>query len=795
MSSRWKKVWADFWGNKTRTVLTVLAILVGTAGVGFVSNLNLYILEGMDSDFLSASPSEAKIYAYGMNDDSVKIAREIPGIDAVEGSSQYYGQVVHSDGRKIAIQFTAIKSPSDLTLNTLQPVKGESGIAPLGFREALIDSGAAVLGYKQGDLIPVEVDNGKIREVRLAGYVHAAAGWPYTQTKTVDAYVTPRTMEWLGGRPDYDTLLISVAENPTDQAHVTQVAQAVQKRLEQSGLTVAGIMIFRPGHHYAYDISQSIFLIMNILGWLVVLLSAFLIINTINGLMSQQTRQIGIMKSTGGTTLQILGMYLVLILSFGLIALAIAIPISNRAAENIGLGMADYLGFYISPYHGYTATLIQQIVIALVIPVLAALWPVYNSVRMTVREALSDYGIRGGAKPSRKSVNKINLLIPRPMRLSLRNAFRRKGRLSLTLFTLVLAGAVFISVFNLWASFYKVIDELSGYYLADVIVSFNRLYRLDQLTPLAESVPDVEGAEGWLESIGTLVRDEGETETQIYLIAPPSNRTLIKPIVIAGRKIQKGDENAIAVSNYLIQMFPDLKVGDWLTIKINGRETEWKIVGVYSMTSNGGTPMLYVNNDYFSQLIGQPGHAYSLRITTSSHDLATQKRVEKQLQAIYAEHGIPVGSSLLGAEQIQDTKTTFDIFIYFFLVMAVLIAIIGGLGLMSTMSINVMERTREIGVMRAIGASNWNIQSIVIVEGMIIGLISWIISLALAVLLTNVMTSGVGLLLFGKPLTIVYGWDGIFLWLTGILVIGILASGLPARGASRMTVKDTLAYE
>jgi putative ABC transport system permease protein len=249
------------------------------------------------------------------------------------------------------------------------------------------------------------------------------------------------------------------------------------------------------------------------------------------------------------------------------------------------------------------------------------------------------------------------------------------------------------------------------------------------------------------------------------------------------------------VSNYLVQMFPDLKVGDWLTIKINGRETEWKIVGVYSMTSNGSTPMLYVNNDYFSELIGQPGHAYSLRITTSGHDLATQKRVEKQLQAIYAEHGIPIGSSLLGAEQIQDTKTTFDIFIYFFLVMAVLIALIGGLGLMSTMSINVLERTREIGVMRAIGASNGNIQSIVIVEGMVIGLISWIISLALSVPLTTAMTSGVGVLLFGKPLTMVYGWDGIFLWLIGILGIGILASALPARGASRLTVKDTLAYE
>jgi putative ABC transport system permease protein len=795
MSSRWKKVWADFWGNKTRTVLTILAILVGTAGVGFVNNLNLYMLQSMDNDFLSASPSEAKVYAYGLNDDSVKIAREVPGVEAVEGTSLYSGQVIHPDGRKISIQFTAVKDPNKLTLNTLQPVKSEINIAPLGFREALIDSGAAVLGYKPGDLITVEVGNRKLRDVRLVGYVHAAAAWPYVQTKTVDAYVTPKTMEWLGGRPDYDTLAFSVSENPTDEKHVTQVAQAVQKRLEQSGLTVAGIFVFRPGHHYAYSISQSIFLIMNILGWLVVLLSVFLIVNTINGLMSQQTRQIGIMKSTGGSTAQILGMYLVLILSFGLIALIIGIPIANREAERIGVGMANYLGFYISPFRSYTSTLIQQIVVALVVPLLAALWPVYNSVRITVREALTDYGIRGAAKSSKKSVSRINLLLPRPMRLSLRNTFRRKGRLSLTLFTLVLAGAVFISVMNLRASFYKVIDELSGYYLSDVIITFNRLYRLDQIAPLAESVPGVEGAEGWLETSGTLVRDNGKTETQVYIVAPPSSSKLIKPIVIAGRKIEKGDENAIAISNYLVQMFPDLKVGDWLTIKFNDRETKWKIVGVYSMTATGGSPVLYVNNDYFSELVGQPGHAFSLRITTSSHDLATQQNVEKQLQSVYEEKGIPIAGSMLGAEQIQDTKKTFDIFIYFFLVMSTLIAVIGGLGLMSTMSINVMERTREIGVMRAIGASNWNIQTIVVVEGMIICLISWIVSLALSIILTSVMTSGVGTLLFGKPLTVVFGWDGIFLWLIGILGIGFLASALPARGASRLTVKDTLAYE
>src|SRR6266508_1616750 len=117
------------------------------------------------------------------------------------------------------------------------------------------------------------------------------------------------------------------------------------------------------------------------------------------------------MKAVGGGTLQIFGMYVGFILCFGFVALLVAL--------------------------------------------LAALWPVYNSVRITVREAVSDYGIGGNAKPKDASVSKIALFMPRPMRLSLRNVFRRKLRLGLTLFSLVLGGAIFIGVYNLWASFDK----------------------------------------------------------------------------------------------------------------------------------------------------------------------------------------------------------------------------------------------------------------------------------------------------------------------------------------------------
>ncbi|MEW6402212.1 MAG: ABC transporter permease, partial [Chloroflexota bacterium] len=588
MSSRWKKVWADFWGNKTRTILTILTIMVGTTGVGFVNSFNQYMSTGMEVDYLSANPSEALVIAYPMNDESVRIAREVPGVNAVEGRSIVTRQLIQPDGKKLGIQFTAIRNAYDMTVNTIQPVRTESTIAPLGYRDVLIDADAASLGYKPGDMIVIDLGGGKQRALRLAGHVHAPTGFPFSTMRIINAYITPKTMEWLGGTRDYNTLEVSVAEKTTDREYVTQVAQAVADRIERSGATVDSIRIYEPGHHPAYTFTQVVVYIMGTLGWLTVGLSGFLIINTITALMAQQTRQIGIMKATGGGTMQIFGMYTVLILSFGLIALAIAIPLADKVTQTIAGGMADYLSIYIGPYHGYTSTWIQQAIVALVVPLLAALWPMYNSARLTVRETLTDYGIGGSEKTRKISISRSNLLVPRPIRLSLRNAFRRKARLSLTLFTLVLAGAIFLAVNNLWASFDVVIENYKGYYVADVAIDFDRPYRLDEVAPLAASAADVEAVEGWLEVYGTLIRDRDEAGTQVRLVAPPSTSTMIRPNISSGRWLKTGDKNAVVIGDQLVRMFPDLKVGDWMTVDMNGSETELRIVGIYTFVSDLG---------------------------------------------------------------------------------------------------------------------------------------------------------------------------------------------------------------
>ncbi|MFZ5879227.1 MAG: ABC transporter permease, partial [Chloroflexota bacterium] len=225
------------------------------------------------------------------------------------------------------------------------------------------------------------------------------------------------------------------------------------------------------------------------------------------------------------------------------------------------------------------------------------------------------------------------------------------------------------------------------------------------------------------------------------------------------------------------------------------RKTQWHIVGVYTITGNITPPLLYVNYEYLSKLIGRPGQVYSLRVLTNQHDSVSQKAVSDQIQALYEANGIQYGSAQLGADFIRDQKAQTDILVYFMLVMASLIAVVGGLGLMGTMSINVLERTREIGVMRAIGASNGDIQGIVIVEGMVVGLISWLISIPLSLPITNVLCFGVGMALLTAPMPSVYGVSGILAWLAFTLTLAAIASAWPARRASKLTVRDTLAYE
>jgi putative ABC transport system permease protein len=797
IAPRWSKVLKDLWGNKIRTVLAVLTIAVGVFAVGFVATGYEMIMHDMDADYQSVNPYSAQIFADFMSEDELNVLRRVPGVSYVEGRSVIGGTYLSPAGKKIIFNITAIPPIDQIKINRLRPYIPAQAPA-LGEQDIYIEKSAlSALPVKVGDTVDIEIQEGFVRRLKVAGLVHEVTSIPYMFGQQVQAYVTPKTMEWLGGTTEFNQVILRVAERDKDEPHVREVAAAVADKIEASGRQVYYTLVFRPGRHFASDIINALGVMMGFFGLLAVFLSAFLVINTINALMGQHVRQIGVMKSFGARTFQLVVMYLALTLCLGILAFLLAAPAAIQLGYIGAAGFADYMNFQAGPFRIPVAAIILQLAVALLIPVGAAFLPVIKFTRITIREAISSYGLGQGHFGSSwidRLVERIRGL-PRPLLISLRNTFRRKARLALTLSSLVLAGSMFIAVFNLRASMNRVIDITLGYLLSDVNIGLVRSYRIQRLEPLVMSVPGVVGVESWGSAIGQVMTGDETTSTQVVLFGLPSDSKLIHPTLTAGRWLDPKDENGVVIGNHFKAVRPELGVGDEIVMELNGERRTWRIIGEYKIAGNFDPPLLYVNDAYLSKLLGEIGLASSLRVITDGHDLQTQQRIGDQVEAVLKQAGIRVANVQYGAEIVQLNRSTTDILVLFLLIMIALVAVVGGLGMMSTMSINVLERTREIGVLRAIGASSPAIFQLVLVEGIIIGWLSWVLGALLAVPIGMLLANLVGIAFFQSPMDFVFALDGFIAWMVVVAILGGLACFLPARSATRLTVREVLAYE
>jgi putative ABC transport system permease protein len=796
LSPRWSKVLADLWSNKVRTLLVVLSIAVGVFAVGMVSITFVILMNDMDTDYQSANPYHAELYSNFLDTATIEALAKTEGVAAVEGRGSVNAEVELADNTWKDIGIVSIPDVSKMHIGMLR-AEIANGPLYLGRHQIFIERTAlSALNVKPGDVIRVRLKDDRIKELEVAAIVHDVTSYPLVFTDQVAAYVNQETMQWLGGGYNFSQVLVTVAENATDEAHVREVAERVGSKLEKGGNYVYYISVYEPGKHFASSITNALGVIMTFLGVLAVMMSGFLVINTITALLSQHIKQIGIMKTIGAERSQILQMYFVLVMSFGVLAFIIALPLSALVSFGVATGVAQYLNFDIQGFRIPLYSIILQFVVAIIVPLIAALVPVLNGSRITIREAFDTYGL---SKPKLKEhwidrlLNKITFLA-RPLIISIRNTFRRKARLMLTLITLTLAGAIYIGVFNVKASLYSEIDDVMGYFISDVNIGFNQYYRTEELYPIVKSVEGVELVEGWGVAMGE-VRAGGNIAEQIVIYAPPAGSKMIEPNLVQGRWLLPEDENAVVVGNHYLARFPDTKVGDTITIQINNKDYEWQVVGIYSMAGTVIPPILYGNYSYLAKIMGMVEKVYEIRIQTSYSDAVNQRRIGEEISAALEAVDIPVSSLSIGDEMIRSQNASIDVLINFLLVMAVIIAIVGGLGLMGLMSMNVLERTREIGVMRSIGAADRSIISIVIVEGITVGLISMLFGGILAIPITQVLDYVVGVAFIESPVRFIYSIEGVIWWLVLILVLSVVASILPARNAVRLTIRDVLAYE
>jgi putative ABC transport system permease protein len=334
----------------------------------------------------------------------------------------------------------------------------------------------------------------------------------------------------------------------------------------------------------------------------------------------------------------------------------------------------------------------------------------------------------------------------------------------------------------------------------DVEVRFSE----PQSTALAERLRGIRGVrlvEAWSSS-STAVAHPGEVmlnhaypdhaHGNSSILAPPADTKLVQMPLRQGRWLIPKDEDAVVLTQVGAALFPGVRLGDPVMLSVNDAPTRWRVIGF--VQEFGPAPVAYVTDKAFARAAGTGDKVKLFRIQTDAQSAfgreTTVQLIETELThagaSIETVSSVPLLRNILGDHMGILTGAL--------VVMSLLMAAVGAFGLASTMSISVLQRTRELGVMKAIGATPGNVAWIIIREGLLTGALSWIFAVTLAVPLTLVVGEHLGTTAFGSPISVLVSPTSAMAWLAITCVTAIAASLIPANRASKLTVREAFAH-
>jgi putative ABC transport system permease protein len=794
----WHKVWRDLTHNLPRTCLAVLSIAAGVFALGLAFG-GLEVMHAyIEADKLTTHPAHLtfrnNLALEATFDQSlVEAARQKPGVAEAEGETllpirwKREGETEWRKGTLVARY--------DYTQQQINRVDLLSGQWPTVRHSLAVErKTAAYFTVPRGAAIVVEAGSSE-RRLPIVGTVRKPYVLPPEYGGEATFFATPETAAWLTGIEGFNKLRLRLTD--FGQPAGDRAAREVRDWLERLGFAGAdsGAATDEFQAQGMQDILEGVFLILVVMGALSLGLSAFLIINTLNALLTQQVWQIGVMKVLGARFRQVAGPYLAMALMYGLLALPLAAPAGAWGAYGLAGWMLEITHNLTLPRQWPVSptALAAQIIVSAVVPVLAALPPVLHAARVTPREAINTcgLGLGFGASPFDRLLENLRGL-PRPLALSLRNTFRRKERLALTLLTLTFVGALFVMVMSTRASLDHGLEILLNGFQYDAMVVFARPQRSLVLAEVAAGLPGVTRFEVWGRQNARLLLAEG-AEREVGLYGAPPETRLFQPQVVSGRNLLPQDDRAILLNRNLATE-AGLQVGDTLTLAIAGQKTAWTVVGLI-LNATVGQNDNFVPFSALTRAVGNFNEGNMLLLAAAEHEAQAQARLVAAVnQACAARHVETL--TLQSASQFRESaQLMFSAVTLMLMVMVIVAAGVGGIGLMGTLSINVIERQREIGVLRAIGARPAHVLGLFVTEGLVVGALSWALALPLSYPAALLFSQALGQTILGTPLAFSYSFAGVILWLALVLALAAVASLWPALGASRITVREALAYE
>jgi putative ABC transport system permease protein len=771
-----RKSIADVTRHRLRTILVVLGIAVGVLGL---TAINITSGSLSASIAFSANRASAPDFSFSVQAVDASLAPElaaVPNVKTVQFATHYTTRW-HTASTPVGIGIVAFADFHNVKINTFELT---SGRLPGSGEIVMESSDRALQNFAIGDKVAIETASG-LRQLRVVGMVRTLGQPGAGFLSFATAYMSADALDQITGISSANH--IDAQLRNTEQVNAT--ARALANVLRAHDVVI--LSAFTPENNTVKTASDAVFAITRVLAIIALMLTSFLIINTVTTLIAEQIKIIGTMKAIGGTRQKVMRSYLLSVGIYSMAGTALGIGLGIFAGYEFLSYLTNLFTLDLGSFQVTLSTLLVSIGVGLSVPLLAAMLPLWLGTKITVRDAMTSYGVSNGKHaPSRSKLGQRMTWIPQTTRLGMRSIFRKRGRAVLTLLALMISGIAFLSVSATSDSFTAGLNQFVDTYHMDALVGMHA-QPYDQVRAQMMAVPNVARVERFDDQFVKTLHG------QIDLTGVETDTHMYRYRLIAGRWFRGNEPNVLLISDVSAGKL-HLKVGDKVTFSNATDTASWTIIGEvfdHSNTLSGGVGITTIDNLYtFEKLPANLAAGFMIQARDASPQAV--ERMANALDATLTRAG--ASPNIQTVQQIMaSNQGQFQIVTAILYGVSVIIGLIGLLGLFNTLTISVLERRREIGILRSMGATSRGIARVFWTEGMSLAVVAWVAALVVGIPAAYAFVSFISSVLLPLPFT--FAPAALAIMLAFILLIATLASLGPALSASRVRVSDILRYD
>ncbi len=778
-----KKAIKDITRRKLRTTLTVLGIAIGVLGLSAINIASGQFNSSLHYSIDASAQPDVSFFTTPTNPAPVVQALQAqPNVKFAEAQNVVSARWKISSG-SYPLNITGLADFNNVQFNTFELV---SGHLPGPNEIVLESSDQAIANLQVGSQMVVEV-RGEPQQLTVSGFVRTRGLPSAIILGEASGYMSQIDVQAIFQTNGVNNFLIRLDNYNQRNETARQLAQVLQAR----HVVVLGTSIGHTDHNDG-TIVNGLLGIMQALSIIALLLSVFLLLSTITTLVTEQIQIIGTMKAIGAIRRQVMRNYLTSVAIYGVIGASLGLVLGILAGYLLASFFGNLLSLDIGPLTVSPSLVLLSIAIGIGVPLLAAALPVYLGTRITVHQALSGYGLGGGVRQRgrdwAKVIGRICAWIPQTMQLGARSLFRKRTRAMLTLMALLISGAAFLCVQTTTASFNTLLNQLLSTYHTDMFVDLTNPQPYSQLQQELARVPGIAETE-------PLFQDDVQTQWGNGLLTGVEpDAHLYQKQMVSGRWFTESDQNVVVISPNAASK-SGLKVGDTLSVHTALYSARWKIIGLaqdYNSPPGGLGVLLAPLQQVTAFEHLPPGFTQQVMVLSASRNQTDIDVLAAHIDDTLSKDGIPtnVETARQAAERIQGQ---FQIIYALFYSVTVIIALVGAIGLFNALAMSVLERRREIGILRSMGATGRKVAQVFWIEGLSLGVIAWFIALVIGIPGAYGFVWLLGNLFLPVPFT--FNPTSLFVMLGFMLLLATLASVGPVWGATRIKIAQTLRYE